>query len=256
MESMSSRVIDFRNTLHNEGHSIEDIRKELLAEYARDHIAKNTKESVFPPILDNDSAYHHKEFIEKFILPNIKLQYNCATIDGDTQTSGRKLEDATEHALKINNMKYVRAGSQQPIDIQNAIPNGSWPWGAFFFECKKTNGNTIVLNDSIPKPGTWYIIYCVKTREVTVILADILVKNNRDKLIKFKRIIECLRHDFKKIGDYNSVARMTLSINIRQYIESKQRIFWNIHKDPPPLLNLKEEKEIGEYLTNMFRSSF
>lgn len=245
---IESAIEDLKHILRTEGHTDEEICKGLLNGYVRNHPATPTKESVMVPPLDSVSAYHQKEWIKKNILPNVILQSDCETMDGNTQKGGKQLEDAFEKVLILQEIKYDKAGSQQPIDFRDVVPYQSWPWGRLFFECKKTNGNTIVLNDSIPKSGSWYIIYCVKTREVTVILADILIKHDIDKLKEYKRIIECHRHDFKTIGDYSSVARMTLGIDLRRYIESDQRVFWDICEDPPPLSNLKEEKAQAKQL--------
>ena len=241
----------FYTTLQEKGLSDVEIRSLLLSLYTRDHPAKKTSESVEIPTLNGERLKHQKDWIASTLMSDIQVTECTMTICGNTQESGKQLENSVERLLKQLHIPYKNAGSQEPIDFRNVSVNEET--GEIFIETKKTNGTKILLNDSIPKRGTWYLIYSVKYGKLILILADILLKDNDGQLSGYKRINECLRHDYKHFGDFFSAARMNLNTDIRRFLESDQNIFWDVHEDLPPLLDRKEEQDKAKQLAKEAR---
>ena len=230
---------DYKRTKANEtfrdfrekGLSAEEIRHICLMIYTMEHPAPKTSESVCIPILESHRLICQKDWLQENILEPLRAEIFIPTESGNTQESGKKLEVSVEAILNLKGIPHKKAGSQQPIDFRNVLANEDT--GEIFIETKKTDTTRIILNDSCPKPGSWYIIRCVKSKKIIMILADILLKNNEDELSDYKRLNECIRYDYKSVGDFNAASRMNLSIDIRRYIESNQEVFWDINEDIP-----------------------
>lgn len=209
--------------------------------FGSDHPAPPTKESVVIPEMNETSLFAEREWLSKVLylaLCHSLDLVDCITVDGNTQSGGKKLEEQIEDFLNSRNIPFKKAGSQQPIDFREVqfMCNSK----QMFFESKKTDGTTIVLNDSIPKRGSWYVVYSTSYKKLIIILADVLLERG-EGLQEYKRLTECVRHDFKSLGDFNACSRMNLSIDLRRYFDSNQSMFWDIREDPPP--DLTEEKK-------------
>jgi hypothetical protein len=216
--------------LKKQGVSDENIRYIGKKMYMSGHPARKTSESVEIQPLEGDCLLQQKDWLINCMIQELPITRSTTTVSGNTQESGKQLEDLIEKYFIEKRIPYKRAGTQQPIDFRWVyVSEGT---GYIFLEIKKTSSYIVKLNDSIPKPGTWYVIHSVTYGKIILILADILLKNNNE-LSEYKRMNECLRHDYKKISDFGSAARMNLSINIRRYIESDQDVFWDINADIP-----------------------
>lgn len=233
-----------------------------LLMYMEDHPAPTTQESVVIPDMDKHALLSQMKWLRDIFHPalsQILKSVNCVTIDGNTQTGGKELEKQVEYLLNSMGIPFKKAGSQQPIDFREV--QFLFDLLKMFLECKKADGTTIILNDSLPKRGSWYVVYSTKYGKLIIILADVLLEHCEElqdphtrmteylTLQDYKRLTECLRHDFKSFGDFKAFSRMNLSINLRRYFDGDQLIFWDIHEDPPPDLvaEKKKQKEKEKY---------
>lgn len=265
MESGSSEEKSEEECIQQIEQILENYPDILLKAYTKNHKAPKTKESVDIPEMSEQSLSAQKKWLHDIFYPKLfeMLQnVNCETVDGNTQAAGGKLENLIENFLNSQGVLFVKASSQKPIDFRNVQFSSEHP--NMFLESKKTNGTKVELNDSIPKRGSWYVAYSTERKRLIIILADVLLAHCEDisKLESYKRVNECLRHDFKTIGNLTASSRMGLSINLRRYFDSKQSVFWNIHEDPPPDLTEekkkqkekdKEEFEMGKDIKRLFK---
>ena len=70
-----------------------------------------------------------------------------------------------------NNNIYFENGSQQPYDFRNVGPINSY-LSLDYLEIKKTNGNIIYLNDTIPTAGVKYIIFVTSKKNPRILFLD------------------------------------------------------------------------------------
>lgn len=231
----------------------EEQRMYHLRMYMEGHPAPTTQESVVIPEMNKHSLLSQMKWLRDIFHPALSQMLksvNCVTIDGNTQTGGKELEKQVEDLLNSMSIPFKKAGSQQPIDFREV--QFLFDLLKMFLECKKADGTTIKLNDSIPKRGSWYLVYSTSYGKLIIILADVLLEHCEElqdhtrmteclTLQDYKRLTECLRHDFKSFGDFKAFSRMNLSTDLRRYFDSDQWMFWDIREDPPP--DLTEEKK-------------
>lgn len=84
------------------------------------------------------------------------------TENGDTQVSERMIISHVAKILNNKGLSYTPAASQQPIDFRQV-------GGILNIEIKKADNSTIMLNDTLPKKGVFYICFldCKKTPFIT-----------------------------------------------------------------------------------------
>tara|TARA_B110000977_G_C11058151_1_gene484893 strand:- start:960 stop:1532 length:573 start_codon:yes stop_codon:yes gene_type:complete len=131
---------------------------------------------------------------------------NAFTKDGDTQNSERYYIEIIKDMLTQNGYEITGlASSQQSIDIRTNKGN---------FECKKVNGKKtyFMFNDSLPKPGVYYIFIRVIPKTVTIIKGE--------KVIIFYNCTETS----------NKTVALKLCKSIMDYLENKDTI-QNISKN-------------------------
>lgn len=142
------------------------------------------------------------------------------TIGGETQVSGKKAESLIQQTLSYLEYTWMKAPSQQPVDFRNIRkPSDSAEIPGIYMDSKKTDSTTIILNDSIPKIGVWYIVIFTKYRRFIAIHCNVFRKDEEIErtLMEYKRSIECHRHLYKSFGDFKAAARMNLSLSLRKY---------------------------------------
>lgn len=80
----------------------------------------------------------------------------ASTKNGQTQMSGKRFETLIQTCLEEKGISFTRASSQQSYDFRDVGEDKLW------FDVKKTDSNNIMLNDTLPKRGTWYVIFSTK----------------------------------------------------------------------------------------------
>lgn len=102
---------------------------------------------------------------------NINELSNLQTTNGNTQVSERNIINNIREAFNNNNICFEEAGTQQPYDFRNVGPNNSY-LSLDYLEIKKTNGNIIYLNDTIPTAGVKYIVFVTSRKNPRILFLD------------------------------------------------------------------------------------
>lgn len=199
--------------------------REHLCKFITDNPAPPTKESVVipepTPTQFEEQVLRMEEIVSH--LNRVVSPTSCddmRTVDGATQTGGKKAETIISHTLTELGYHYTKASSQQPVDFRDIRkPSDPTDYPSLYLDSKKTDGTTIVLNDSVPKMHMWYIVMFTKMKRFVAIHCNLLRKDPavESTLMEYKRIIECLRHTYKKFGIYRAAARMNLSLDLKDY---------------------------------------
>lgn len=90
------------------------------------------------------------------LLQDGALWSGSSTKNGQTQLSGKRFETLIQTCLEEKGISFTRASSQQSYDFRDVGEDKLW------FDVKKTDSNSIMLNDTLPKRGTWYVIFSTK----------------------------------------------------------------------------------------------
>jgi hypothetical protein len=101
---------------------------------------------------------HIKDHVSAAFTPAILT--SLKTTNGNTQSSERTYIQIISSALTDFGCSFSSAGSQQSKDLRNiSHPNYN---DSFHLEVKKTDKNTIMLNDTLPSSDTIYLVLSTK----------------------------------------------------------------------------------------------
>jgi hypothetical protein len=88
------------------------------------------------------------------------------TKSGRTQESEGYSIRGVRGVLEEMDLTFTMASSQQPIDFRNVGGIG------LSIEVKKTDSNQIMLNDTVPNPDVYYIIFVAKKKDIRFLRGD------------------------------------------------------------------------------------
>lgn len=206
-----------------------------LRRFITDNPAPTTKESVIiPQPTTNQFVVHMCRMTEIVLQLNDMLRETMCdemrTVRGETQVGGKKVETMIQGVLSKLEYQYTKASSQQPVDFRDIRkPTDTDDILPLFLDSKKTDGKTIILNDSIPKMGMWYLVLFTTHKRVIAFHCNVFRRDPETETIltDYKRSIECHRHLYKKFGDFRAAARMNLSLNLQRYLaDTSTNIFY------------------------------
>lgn len=208
--------------------------KTHLLRYTHNHSAPHTKDQVTIPQVNDEQFRLQSERMKTIVdKANQKLNpgmySNMRTITGETQLGGKKGEKIIEAVLHDLGYIFTKASSQQPCDFRNVrLPSDDSESPGLFFDSKKTDSTKIVLNDSVPKKGMWYIVFSTKKQRCFAIHCNVFRRDPDVEacLEQYKRTIECLRYDYKKFGPFTAAARINLSLSVDSYIKDDSNILF------------------------------
>lgn len=128
---------------------------------------------------------------------NINELLNLKTTNGNTQISERNIINNIREAFTNNNIYFEEASSQQPYDFRNVGPINSY-LSLDYLEIKKTNGNIIYLNDTIPTVGVKYIIFVTSKKNPRILFLDggDLINGSESWIYEYKKSINNLKDTY------------------------------------------------------------
>lgn len=167
----------------------EDVRKRYFFE-------------IIKPVLKN-------KFDEQFKVTNFK------THKGKTQKSEAKYMNVIKTTLTENHIQFTKQSSQRHIDLNSVGPYN------IKIEVKKTDTNRIMLNDTIPRKGVFYVIILSKHEKVLFIEGDKLVENDQ-WYIEYKKKVDELKDFVKKhrSGCLDAYPRPNYSICVNRFLDT------------------------------------
>ena len=144
------------------------------------------------------------------------------TLEGKTQFAGKKAEAIVEAILIDLGLTYSRAGTQQSKDFRNVGGIG------LNIEVKKTDCNTVIMNDTRPNENIYYIIFCtaekVKRKKPTILFKngkELINAEYPDEIMKALKIIDEQRELLKQSIKDNktSLGNLRMTTRIRHDID-------------------------------------
>ena len=122
------------------------------------------------------------------------------TKDGETQSSGKKMEGFVETALRAVGATFEKAGTQQSKDFRNVGGTG------LNIEVKKTDNTTVTFNDTLPAKGLKYIVAFTGAKnkkrapELLFLDGEEFIKGSEGWLEDYNRMINLLKDKYGR-GD-------------------------------------------------------
>ena len=139
---------------------------------------------------------------------------NMITKNGRTQDAERVVKSHVTQVLRMMNIPYTEASSQRHGDI--IIDS------RIILELKKTDSNTIMLNDTLPSQGAYYLIFQTKQKRILLFNGNVF-----DPFSKYENFKKTLRHveelyktNYSIPDDYpiRTYIRPNFSVNIKHII--------------------------------------
>ena len=149
------------------------------------------------------------------------------TKNANTQTSERKSIPLVKNVLDQLGLSYTKAGSQQSKDFRNVGGIG------LNIEVKKTDGTTVIFNDTCPNENIWYLIlFTGKENSQTSIPPGVLGMNgavfidDSEWISDYQREIDAIKDKYcrgegKKAlsGKMSVYARPTYTGDITEFLD-------------------------------------
>ena len=156
-----------------------------------------------------------------------EMLVSLRTRNGDTQVSERSSIDLVRMVLDELGLSYVEAASQQSKDFRNVGGIG------LDIEVKKTDGNRLTFNDTLPNSNIWYLImFTGKTTRRTTIPPGIIGINggefieNSEWVNEYQKDIDIIKDKYCRgegaralSGPMMVYVRPTYRANINQFLE-------------------------------------
>lgn len=127
-----------------------------------------------------DDKQHLFEQIEQIMRKSITLDFieGLKTKNGDTQSSERPIIAKMCEIFDQHQITYTQAGSQQSKDFRNMNGIG------LDIEVKKTTGNCVYFNDTLPNEDIYYIIFYTGKKTKTCEIKPQLLFINGKKFVE------------------------------------------------------------------------
>ena len=149
------------------------------------------------------------------------------TKNANTQTSERKSIPLVKNVLDQLGLSYTKAGSQQSKDFRNVGGIG------LNIEVKKTDGTTVIFNDTCPNENIWYLIlFTGKENSQTSIPPGVLGMNgavfidDSEWISDYQREIDAIRDKYCRgegrkalSGKMSVYARPTYTGDITEFLD-------------------------------------
>lgn len=161
-------------------------------------------------MLSVDEIFHH--LFSQF---QSRMTMTCQIVprsSGNTQAVEKNYSDIFASVLNDMNLRYTKAGSQQPIDYTIHHPVLSQE--KLLIELKRTSTNKIMCNDTLPTPDVYYIIIH-ESKGIRWCKGDDLLQSiDQNQHQQFREALNHLRCKHQKNGNVTSYARPNYAVCI------------------------------------------